>query len=161
MAEEGALNRHPLHGHLDGGESIVKPTLKGSVLLCDRKLYEGQLIPFRQQKDYKNKEATMKVMQRGIMKVAPGKLAEAMELNQKLMALSSRHGMPTKDARMYRPFTGGGDAIHTVVFEMEWDSLTEMAAFFEKIMADPEWQAQMTKWDVLLDTHEVELYAVM
>ena len=103
----------------------------------------------------------MKVMQRGIMKVAPGKLAEAMELNQKLMALSSSHGMPTKDARMYRPFTGGGDAIHTVVFEMEWDSLTEMAAFFEKIMADPEWQAQMTKWDVLLDTHEVELYAVM
>ena len=27
----------------------------------------------------------MKILQRGIMKIAPGKMAEAMELNQKLM----------------------------------------------------------------------------
>ena len=103
----------------------------------------------------------MKVMQRGIMTVAPGKMAEAMALTEKLMALSSRYGMSTTGARMYRPFTGGGDAMHTVVMEIEWDSLTEMAAFFEKMMADLEYQAQMAQWDVLLDTHEVELYAVM
>jgi len=103
----------------------------------------------------------MKVMQRGIMKVAPGKMAEAMALTEKLMALSSRYGMSTTGARMYRPFTGGGDAMHTVVMEIEWDSLTEMAAFFEKMMADPEYQAMMPQWDILLDTHQVELYAVM
>jgi len=103
----------------------------------------------------------MKVMQRGIMKVAPGKMAEAMALTEKLMALSSRYGMSTTGARMYRPFTGGGDAIHTVIFEIEWDSLTEMAAFFEKMMADPEYQAQMSQWDTLLENHQVELYVVM
>ena len=103
----------------------------------------------------------MKVMQRGIMKVAPGKMAEAMELNQKLMAISSRYGMPTTGMRMYRPFTGGGDAMHTIVFELEWDSLTEMAAFYEKMMADPEWQAQMSEWDMVLENHQVELYSVM
>jgi hypothetical protein len=103
----------------------------------------------------------MKVMQRGIMNVAPGKMAEAMALTEKLMALSSRYGMSTTGARMYRPFTGGGDAMHTVVMEIEWDSLTEMAAFFEKTMADPEYQAQMPQWDVLLENHQVELYAVM
>jgi hypothetical protein len=103
----------------------------------------------------------MKVMQRGIMKIAPGKTAEAMALTEKLMALSSRYGMSTAGARTYRPFTGGGDAMHTVVMEIEWDSLTEMAAFFEKVMADPEYQAQMPQWDVLLENHQVELYAVM
>ncbi len=102
----------------------------------------------------------MKVMQRGIMKVLPGKMAEAMELNKKHMAISSRYGMPTTAARMYRPWFGG-EYMHTVVFEVEWDSLTEMAAFFEKVMADPEMQALMPKWNELLASHEVELYVVM
>ena len=103
----------------------------------------------------------MKVMQRGIMKIAPGKMAEAMALNQKYMAIISRLGMPTTGMRMYRPFTGGGDAMHTVVFEVEWDSLTELAAFMEKVMADPEVQAQMPQWETLTESHEVELYVVM
>jgi len=95
------------------------------------------------------------------MKIVPGKMAEAMALNKKYMAIVSRLGIPTTGMRMYRPFTGGGDAIHTIVFEIEWDSLTEMAAFFEKVMADPEYQAQMSQWDALLENHQVELYAVM
>ncbi len=103
----------------------------------------------------------MKVMQRGIMKILPGKMAEAMELNKKYMAIISRLGMPTTGMRMYRPFTGGGDAMHTIIFEVEWDSLTTLAAFFEKVMADPEVQAMMLQWDVILDTHQVELYAAM
>jgi len=103
----------------------------------------------------------MKVMQRGIMKILPGKMAEAMELNKKYMAIISRLGMPTTGMRMYRPFTGGGDAMHTVIFEVEWDSLTTLAAFFEKVMADPEVQAQMPQWEALTESHQVELYAVM
>jgi len=103
----------------------------------------------------------MKVMQRGIMRVLPGKMAEAMELNKKYMAIVSRLGMPATGMRMYRPFTGGGDAMHTVIFEVEWDSLTTLAAFFEKVMADPEVQAQMPKWEALEESHQVEVYAVM
>ena len=103
----------------------------------------------------------MKVMQRGIMKILPGKTAEAMALNEKYMAIVKRLGIPTTTMRMYRPFTGGGDAMHTVIFEIEWDSLTELAAFFEKAMADPEVQAMMPKWEAVEESHQVELYAVM
>ena len=102
----------------------------------------------------------MKVMQRGIKKIIPGKMAEAMELNEKYMAIVNRLGMPTTAMRMYRPFIGG-EYMHTLVFEVEWDSLVTMAAFFEKITADPEMQALMPKWETLLESHEVELYMPM
>jgi len=102
----------------------------------------------------------MKVKQRGIMRIVPGKMAEAMELNEKYMALVSRLGMPLAAMRMYRPFFGG-EYMHTLVFEVEWDSLAVMAAFFEKVTADPEIQALMPKWDALLDSHVVELYVPM
>jgi len=98
----------------------------------------------------------MKVMQRGIMRILPGKMTEAMELNKKYMAIVSRYGVAPM--RMYRPFTGGGDYMHTVIFEVEWDSLATLAATMEKILADPEVQALMPEWDTLLESHEVELY---
>jgi len=106
----------------------------------------------------------MKVMQRGIMKILPGKMAEAMKLLEEYMAIVSRlMGMPREKLPMktYRPFLGGGDSLHTVIFEIEWDSFGEMAAFFEKAMADPEIQASMPKWGVVEESHEVELYMSM
>jgi hypothetical protein len=103
----------------------------------------------------------MKVMQRGIMKILPGKMAEAMALNEKYMAIVSRLGMPLTAMRMYHPFIGGPEYMHTIVFEVEWDDFGTMAAFFEKAMADPEVQAMMPKWDATLESHEVELYVPM
>lgn len=100
-------------------------------------------------------------MQRGIMKVLPGKMQEAMELNKKYMGIVSRLIGKMPAMRMYRPFTGGGDYMHTVVFELEWNNLTTIAAFFEKVMVDSEVQALMPKWEALLESHEVELYTVM
>ena len=103
----------------------------------------------------------MKVMQRGIMKVLPGKMAEAMELVGKYMAVVSRLvGVPREKLPMktYRPFIGGGDSLHTIIFEVDWDSFDEMAAFFEKAMADPEIQAFMPKWEAVEESHEVEVY---
>ena len=106
----------------------------------------------------------MKVMQRGIMKVLPGKMTEAMELLEKYLAVVSRLvGVPREKLPMktYRPYLGGGDSLHTIIFEVEWDSLGEMAAFFEKAMADPEIQAFMPKWEVVEESHEVEVYMLM
>jgi len=100
----------------------------------------------------------MRVIQRGIMKVVPGKMAEAMELNEKHMAIASRYGMPPM--RGYRPFVGG-EFFHTIIFEAEWNSLAAMEAFFDKMFSDPEMQALMPKWDALLESHEVELYIPM
>jgi len=106
----------------------------------------------------------MKVMQRGIMKIMPGKTAEAMELLGKYMAVVSRLvGVPKEKLPMktYRPFLGGGDSLHTIVFEIEWDSFGAMSAFFEKVMANPEIQAFMPKWEAVEQSHEVEVYMVM
>ena len=106
----------------------------------------------------------MKVVQRGIMNVLPGKMAEAMELLEKHMAIVSRLvGIPREKLpmRTYRPFLGGGDSLHTVIFEVEWDSLAAMAAFFEKVMADPEMQALTPKWEAVEKSHEVEVLMLM
>jgi hypothetical protein len=106
----------------------------------------------------------MKVMQRGIMKIMPGKMAEAMELLEKYMAVVSRLvGIPREKLpmRTYRPFIGGGDSLHTIIFEVDWDSFGEMAAFFEKAMANPEIQAFMPRWEAVEESHEVELYMAM
>lgn len=66
----------------------------------------------------------MKIIQRGIMKIVPGKTAEAMELYEKHMAIASRLGMPLTGMRSYRPFIGG-ELFHTLIGEFEWDSMTK------------------------------------
>ena len=106
----------------------------------------------------------MKVVQRGIMNVLPGKMAEAMELLEKHMTIVSRvMGIPREKfpMRTYRPLLGGGDSLHTVIFEVEWDSLTALAAFFEKVMADPEMQALTPKWEAIEQSHQVEVLMLM
>ena len=101
----------------------------------------------------------MKVMQRGIMEITPGKMAETMELLEKYMAILNRYEAPSM--RRYTPFFGGGDALHTIIFEVDWDSLSATEAFFEKVLADPDAQALMPKWEVVEESHEVELYMPM
>jgi hypothetical protein len=101
----------------------------------------------------------MKVVERGIMKVVPGKMAEAMELNEKHTAAARRLGCPPM--RSYRCLSGGGEFFHTIVGETEWGSFAAMEAFFEKMMADPEMQALMAKWETVLESHEIELYMPM
>ena len=100
----------------------------------------------------------MKVIQRGIMKIVPGKMAEAMELMEKHTAAAMRLGCPSM--RSYRPLIGG-EFFHTIIGEAEWDSMAALEAFFNKMMADPEMQALMVKWDAVMESHEIELYAPM
>jgi|GEM_PF-558413 len=102
-------------------------------------------------------DGTMKVVQRGIMKVVPGKMAEAMKLLEEWKAILSRvEGAPT--FRGYRRLSGHGDIMHTLVLEGEWDSFTAMATAFDKMFADPEWKKHMVKWDTILESHELEMY---
>ena len=99
----------------------------------------------------------MKVIWRTTVKVVPGKMAEYMELEQKRKAMASRLGMPPE--KVYRCISG--DAMHTLVYEMEWDSLAATEAVLEKMFADPEYQALMPKYDPLIVSHENELYTPM
>ena len=101
----------------------------------------------------------MKVIQRGIMKVVTGKMAEAMELMQKHNAASTRLGAPPY--RQYRCLSGKGEFFHTIVGEVEWESFAAMEAFFEKMMSDQEMQALMAKWESILESHELEFYLPM
>jgi len=71
----------------------------------------------------------MRVMQRGIMRFIPGKMAEGMKLLKEYMAIMSKKEVSVLAMRAYTPFIGGDDSIHTVIFELEWDSLTETATF--------------------------------
>lgn len=106
----------------------------------------------------------MKVMQRVIMKFLPGKTADGMKLWGEMLATIKKkekeYGI-FPPVKMYTPWLGGGNALHTVIIEGEWDSFTQMAAFFEKTMADPEMMKTMPQWETIEESHEVELYMVM
>jgi hypothetical protein len=103
----------------------------------------------------------LKVIQRGSMKVTPGKMEEMMGLMKEWTAMVTSMGMDPKKMRSYRRLTGSGDIMNTLVFEYEWNSFAEMATFFEKAYATPEFQKNMQKWSTVLDTHEVEFYTQM
>ena len=97
----------------------------------------------------------MKVLQRSIMKVIPGKMAEAMKLDKKHSAVAMRLGAPPM--KKYRCFSGD-DFMHTLIVEAEWDSLAAMEAVQEKLAADPEIQAFMAKWETVLESLKLEFY---
>ena len=101
----------------------------------------------------------MKVMVRSIMKAVPGKMAEAMELEQKHMAIASR--VLGISARLYRPLSGGGDVMNTIISEGEFDSLAAFEAHPEKMGADPEMQSLMPKFEAVIASMEVEFYTLM
>ena len=98
----------------------------------------------------------MKAIQRGVMSILPGKMPEAMELMKKHMAVVTRMGMDPSKMRSYR-YAMGGEVMRTMIFEYEWESLTKLADFFEKMMEDPEMVDLMTKWQAVLEYHTVEI----
>ena len=98
----------------------------------------------------------MKVVQRCIIKIMPGKMTEAMELWGKHASIAKRLGCPPM--RSYRCISGGGEFLHTIIVEADWDSCSEMEAFFDKMFADPEMQVLMLKWEAALESQEIELY---
>ena len=99
----------------------------------------------------------MKVIFRTTIKIVPGKMAEYMEVEAKSQAMASRYGMPLW--RRYSPLSG--DSMHTIVYDMEFDSLAALEASFEKMFADPEYQEAMAKSEGTILSHENDLYMPM
>ena len=95
------------------------------------------------------------------MRILPGKMEEAMKLFTEMMDIMNKKGIPFPPMRRYSPFIGGGDALHTFIGEIEWDSFAEVAEFYEKSSADPEIMGLMPKWDAVEESHRIELYTVM
>ena len=101
----------------------------------------------------------MKIVMLCTTKILPGKMAEAMELKQKQMAIASR--VLGISAKCYRPLSGGGDVMNTIVSECEMDSLAAFEAHPERMMADPEAQALFPKLEAVMESMEVEFYTPM
>jgi hypothetical protein len=99
----------------------------------------------------------MKVMWRTTIKIVPGKMAEYMEIDKRSEAISNRAGGPPW--RRYNCLSG--DSMHTIVYEMELDSLAAMEAYLERIFADPERQQLMAKSEACIVSHENELLMPM
>jgi len=103
----------------------------------------------------------MKVINRTIFKVLPGKMAEAMELEKREMAIWGRLVTSLPATKHYRLLTGGDDALHTVIVYQEWSSLAAWEAAAEKAMANPEMQALAPRWANILANYRVEFYTEM
>ena len=98
----------------------------------------------------------MVVMERLIQQIRFDKWAELEALDKKYNAIESRCGFPAK--RRYRCITGGENT-DTLIIERQWESLAAMEAAYEKVLADPEWQALGAQGDAIIVSNRNELYA--
>ena len=97
----------------------------------------------------------MKVMERHVHAVYPGKWADLMKLEKKFDTVESRYGHPPK--RSYQCMSGS-HTLDTFVIEREWDSLAAAEAAWEKAMADPEWQTLASELSSYEASPTIELY---
>ena len=103
----------------------------------------------------------MKVMTREILRFLPGKMAEGMKLLEEDLALVDKKIGAFPPVRKYTPWFGGGSSINTIIVEVEFDSINQMAEFFEKTMADSEIMELNRKLEAILESSKEELYMVM
>ena len=103
----------------------------------------------------------MKVINRTIFKVLPGKMTEAMELDKKEWDIWSRLVEKLPNITRYRPLISGDDSLRTVVVYQEWDSLAAWESAAERAMASPEMQALGAQWGTILENYQVEFYTEM
>lgn len=103
----------------------------------------------------------MKIMLREISKVLPGKMAEALEIEKMERELAERRGGPPPAVTRYIPFAREGDRMHTLVHQVEFDSLAALATGLEKSRENPEIREIEAKWEKILESHLIELYLVV
>lgn len=101
----------------------------------------------------------MKLVERDIWKIIPGKMAEARELEKRELAVLKRLGVniPVKH---YFPMAGTIDQKHTIVAESELGSFASIATLGEKIGADPEMKEIQAKWEEISESQVTEFYMV-
>jgi hypothetical protein len=97
----------------------------------------------------------MKVMERHVCEVFPGKWAELLKIEKKFDAVESKYGFPPK--KSYQCLSGRYP-LDTFVIEREWESMAAMETGFEKAMADPAWQALGVEMNSCLANTVIELY---
>lgn len=97
----------------------------------------------------------MVLQERHIQQIRPDKWAELEALDKKFNAVESRHGFPAK--RRYRCYVGS-HTISTLIVERQWGSLAAMEVAYEKVFADPEYQALEAESAAIIESVQIELY---
>jgi len=101
----------------------------------------------------------MKLVERDIWKIVPGKMAEAMELEKREAAALKRLGVDIP-IKHYLPTAGTLDQKHTIVAESELGSFASIATLGEKIGVDPEMEEIRAKWEEISESQVTEFYMV-
>lgn len=98
----------------------------------------------------------MKVIMMCKTKILPGKMAEYMELEKRMFAL-------TKGAAAMPPYkrlmlmSGAGDMQHTITYIFEFDNLAAMDKW-AALAGAPEFRELMPKFDSVIASHEHDVF---
>ena len=95
-------------------------------------------------------------VERQIQHVRPDKWADLEALDKKFDAVESRYGFPAK--KRYQAIFGG-HTYGTLIIERQWPSMAAMEAVYDKVFADPEWQALNAEGNGVIESMQVELYS--
>jgi len=88
------------------------------------------------------------------VKFAPGKWKEAGTLMKTFKDIAKKLGLP--EFRTYS-YISGGDAVQTLQFVTDWDSLASMETLMDKLYANSEMLQMMEKWAEVVESHEVSI----
>ena len=97
----------------------------------------------------------MIAIERMTQKIYPGKWAELEVLDKKYNVIEQKAGFPAK--KRYQCMMGGLD-FNTLIIEREWKSLAEMEATYDKVMADPEFQALGAEGTSIIQSVQIEVF---
>jgi quinol monooxygenase YgiN len=97
----------------------------------------------------------MKILVQEIHHIRPGKWQEFKEQQKKAEAIERRTGFPSY--KYYRCLMGGHDS-NTCIIQIEFESFAAMEAAYEKVMADPEFQALGKEGPPIEKGLQIELY---
>lgn len=97
----------------------------------------------------------MIAIERMTQKIYPGKWAELEAIDKRYNEIESQAGFPAK--KRYQ-LVFGGDYQNTLIIERQWDSLAAMEATYEKVFADPAYQALGKETVSIIESTIIEIY---
>lgn len=99
----------------------------------------------------------MKVLERMIQEVYPGKNEALEDIDKRYDAVEGPLGFPSKK-RLW--CISGPHSNNTLVIEREWESMAAMEATYEKSFAHPDLQALGKEVQTIVKNSRIELYAI-
>ena len=97
----------------------------------------------------------MIAIERMTQKIYPNKWAELEEIDKRYNEIEMRAGFPQK--KRLQCVIGGLDQ-NILIIEREWDSLAVMESTYEKVLADPAYQALGKEVAAIVQSSQIEVF---